>query len=112
MLREPSDKLVRACALFGITPDHAARSRRGLLASCGAAALRIDRSLLPGQIALITGASGGGKSTIVSLLARRLRARRERVLMIDPRQLFRSRAPLIDRFHGSPEAALGALALA
>jgi uncharacterized protein len=67
-VRGLSEKVVIACAMFGLEP-HEAR-RRALPTDARGAARELDRLLLPGEVALVTGPSGGGKSTILRELRR------------------------------------------
>ena len=55
--------------LFGLTTDDAARHDHNLATRTGAHAANINRSLRAGQLALITGPSASGKSSILRALA-------------------------------------------
>ncbi len=68
-----SESALRALGVFGLTTDdaHAESSSRAHAAQCRASA--IDQSLRPGQLALITGPSASGKSSILQALAESLR---------------------------------------
>jgi energy-coupling factor transporter ATP-binding protein EcfA2 len=112
MAQDASPKLVRACAILGVTPHVSPRARREVLAGARAGARRLDRELRPGEIALITGPSGGGKSTLLAQLARPVRRRGHRVITVDPCRIVRSGASLIDFLPGSPEEAMRTLARA
>ncbi|MBC7771234.1 MAG: hypothetical protein H7210_01940 [Pyrinomonadaceae bacterium] len=68
-----SRRAVAASAIFGITApcfSGSARAHQEYLS----AATELDRQLLPGQIALVTGPSGGGKSSILRSLSTTRRA--------------------------------------
>lgn len=103
----PSPRLLRACAAFGLsivrapsrpaTRDHA-EDARALLAA-----------LTPGQIALVTGPSGSGKSSVLRALNAHARPRSREALR---RVLHAAHRTLLDFLPGSTESALTALARA
>lgn len=102
----PTVRLLRACAAFGLalrhTADHARAPRR-------AQARRILDALAPGQIALITGPSGGGKSSLLADIAQEAARRREPILPL-PRPA--REAPIIDLIPGPLAEAIATLARA
>lgn len=65
-----SECALRSLGLFGLTTDDAARHEHDLVSATAARAAGIDRSLRAGQLALITGPSAAGKSSILRTLAR------------------------------------------
>lgn len=69
----------------------------------------IDAALQPGQLALITGPSGAGKTTILRELARELRARDHTAIIIDPSRL-RDSTTVIDSLNAPLAATLSLLA--
>jgi ABC-type dipeptide/oligopeptide/nickel transport system ATPase subunit len=109
----PTTRAIEACAVFGISPDEACRcADPSHFARAGAT--RLDAALCPGESAMIIGASGAGKSSVLRALRRRLRERGQRCITIDPGSLLRHRARVvsIDLFRASPAEALRTLALA
>lgn len=69
----------------------------------------IDEQLQPGQLALITGPSGAGKTTVLRELARQLRARGHTALMLDTSQLPDDK-PVIDSLNAPLATTLSLLA--
>ncbi|MEO1008658.1 MAG: hypothetical protein AAFX79_08830 [Planctomycetota bacterium] len=105
------DRATRAAALFGLPMHHQHDPVRwsALRMACAAArALHADAA--PGRILMLAGPSGGGKSTALALLGRRL-ARQRRAVVRPPAHLPRRR-PAIDAVGDSFERALGVLAAA
>ncbi|MBL9032080.1 MAG: hypothetical protein JNM80_10295 [Phycisphaerae bacterium] len=107
-----SDRALRALAIHGLDPTSArgagwAERRR----RARAAATELDDILGPGQVALVTGPSGSGKSMILDSLARRLRGSGRPVIVADASLVgpCARRRPLIDLVSGTIEAALSAL---
>ncbi len=64
-----SECALRSLGLFGLTTDDAARNDHDLASRTGAHAANIHRALRAGQLALITGPSAAGKSSILRALA-------------------------------------------
>src|SRR5436190_17912878 len=96
----PTTRLLRACAAFGLALRHTpalsatptdGRPRRAALAR------RILSALAPGQVALITGPSGGGKSSLLEDIGAEAARRREHVL---PLPHPAREAPIIDLIPG------------
>lgn len=75
-----SPRVCMACAMFGLKLDALPEP----VPDAASTAELIDRHLLPGQIALVTGPSGSGKSTIVRHLAERLESRGLPVVVSGP----------------------------
>ncbi|MEM9881707.1 MAG: ATP-binding cassette domain-containing protein [Planctomycetota bacterium] len=65
-LARPSDRVVEVAAMFGLGADQA--ERRCIVPPT-------ELTLVPGQLVLVTGASGGGKSTFLRLIRDAVRAR-------------------------------------
>ena len=101
-----SDRVLRARAMFALVDPRAESPP-----DCSAAARTLDRSLRPGEIALITGPSGAGKSTLLCALTRRLRQARRRVIHADHRLLIPAR-PVIDHLRSPLPCTLRLLARA
>lgn len=76
-----SERSFLARAMFGVT------SSPRPVPDARITAQAIDDQLQPGQLALITGPSGAGKTTILRELARQLCARGHRALTLDPTRL-------------------------
>ena len=102
----PTERLIRACAQFGLLVEWGRRDD----SPTAAHAAHIDRLLSPGGIALITGPSGGGKSTLVRAFAGRVRADGGRVVWPDRSTRLRTRRPIIDLLGGPMDRAMGLLA--
>jgi uncharacterized protein len=67
-----SRRTLRAMAMFGLTLEHDRHQRAALVdEQLASAAEALDGRLGPGGIALITGPSGGGKSTLLRLFEQR-----------------------------------------
>lgn len=117
----PSDRVARACAMFGITDLHDSLNR-GPVESLRPVAAQLDRTMKRGTITVITGPSGSGKSTLLRLLEERAAARPSgmRAMLIDPSSpdslaapACRGRAfstPLVDLFECSVDEAMSLLA--
>jgi hypothetical protein len=106
-IKPVSRRVRRACAMFGLRPEVAGRV---LVRGCEAAAAELDRSLAPGQLALVTGPSGSGKSTILRRLAEGLRAEGRRVIVPAPASLVDE--ALVDQFDAPLNTTLRLLARA
>jgi len=109
---EPSERLAEACAMFGLVVrraggDEAWRWRRRPLERL---ARRIDASLGPGEIALVGGASGAGKSTVLRAMCRIARRDGRAATVVNGRVA--REVPMIDLLDGDVETALRTLARA
>lgn len=70
-------------------------------------AARIDAALVPGGVALVTGPSGSGKSSVLRALEARLRSRSVRVVRVRPiASLARERREVINMLSGPIESDL------
>lgn len=98
---EPSPRLLRAAGAFGVW---VARASGNSDAASAARAAALDRTLRPGQIALVTGPSGCGKSTLLRAFA--VVSRSQVRTAIAPR----AGLTVIDSVSGPLAAALVALA--
>lgn len=99
----PSTRLLRACAAFGLAVTRT--RRRGPSPDHLADARDVHAALQPGQIALITGPSGSGKSSVLRAL-RRCSRRTSSIPAI------RFRGTIVDAFPGFTADALSVLARA
>lgn len=81
--RAPSRKLLKACCRFGIGV-----TRRAELDSDGP---RVESllALAPGSVALVTGASGSGKSMLLKELKRRLRSGDQNASLVDLSSIYK-----------------------
>jgi len=102
----PTERLIRACAQFGLVVEHG----RADNSPTDVDATRIDRLLRAGGIALITGPSGGGKSTLLRAFARRVRAHGGRVVEPGRAKRLAGRRPIIDLLRGALDGAMRLLA--
>jgi uncharacterized protein len=102
----PTPRLLRACAAFGLALRRSAKPGGPRRARD---ARRILRGLALGQVALITGPSGGGKSSLLEDIGRQAARRREPVL---PLPLPSREAPIIDLIPGPLAHAIAVLARA
>ncbi len=107
----PGLPLLQACAAVGIVlrrvPRAARRSSPRALAEAG----RLLRSLTAARLVLITGPSGGGKSTLLQQLLRCSRRRGDRPVLLQDTPP-RPSIPIIQRLHGSTARRLALLARA
>jgi ABC-type ATPase involved in cell division/GNAT superfamily N-acetyltransferase len=103
-----SARVRAALAPFGVTLERDG----GAGPRPNAPALHALGALPPGSIALITGASGGGKSTLLRALGDQLDRQGEGVRRLEATRLARSRRRVIDLVPGRLRHALGALARA
>jgi ABC-type ATPase with predicted acetyltransferase domain len=91
----PSERLLRACAAVGLGVRHEPGRADAGRPARSATAQRIDELLAPGQIALVIGPSGGGKSSLLRQIAARAQARGESVIQMESAP---ADVPLIDLF--------------
>jgi len=103
----PTNRLLRACAIFGLRPRRALPAEQQRHARL--AALQLLDTLGPGQVALLTGPSGGGKSTLLRACRAQLVSRHARVRSFS-RPPLGQRRTLIDSVPGAMHAALRDLA--
>jgi ABC-type ATPase with predicted acetyltransferase domain len=107
----PSERLLRACAAFGLAVRHTpSRPRAGRVTRSADARAILD-SLEAGRLALITGPSGGGKSSLLEDIANASRSRAQRVLTL-PEAPHDPDTPIIDLIHSPLAESLAALARA
>ncbi len=99
---QPSPRVLEVAGMFGLGVDE----QRDL---CIVPPLRL--TLLPGQLLFLTGASGGGKSSLLRLIAQAAQAHRVRVLRFDDLPPLPDR-PLVDCFEEPLDATLRLLSLA
>ncbi len=104
-----SPRALKACAMFGLFPLDSVDRVSPLESAAFDVAATIDRTLAPGKLALITGPSGGGKSTILRALAARLEE--SAIIAADPATHARLK-PIVDLFDSPLEATLRTLARA
>lgn len=97
-----SERVLSTAALFGI--DVAGDAVRTLFRD-------VRVTLGPGRTVLITGASGGGKTTMLRLIEKELRERGVRVCRLEEVAIEADRA-VVDCFGGTLEEAMGHLARA
>ncbi len=71
---EPSERLLRACSIFGVGVTRRTQEERARLRCARACARELDGALGMGSVALVVGASGAGKSTIADALETRTRS--------------------------------------
>ncbi|GJQ29144.1 MAG: hypothetical protein HBSAPP03_10280 [Phycisphaerae bacterium] len=102
----PTRRLLRAMAVFGLALRRAAPRRRPPRWAVRAAAW-LEQSLGTGEVALITGASGGGKSTLLAALEHQLAEHGRSVSRVQ--RLDTSSRAVIDLVGGTMADALGAL---
>jgi ABC-type ATPase with predicted acetyltransferase domain len=97
--------------LFGLRPGDARDQYAELLDAARRAARQLDNALQPGSIALVTGASGSGKSTILHVLQQQLG---EHATTLPDLSVAREQpgTSVIDLIDGSLHGALGLLARA
>lgn len=107
----PSPRALRASGLFGLRPGDARDQYDALLDAARRAAEQLDNALRPGSIALVTGASGSGKSTILHALQQQL-GQRAATLPDLPGEREQPNTSVIDLIDGSLHGALGVLARA
>ncbi|MDX2118734.1 MAG: hypothetical protein SFY96_11175 [Planctomycetota bacterium] len=105
----PSPRLLRACALFGLRPMRTARAAASRETRLAAA--QVLSTLAPGQIALLSGPSGGGKTTLLRACRAELVSRHEAVAFFS-RPPLGTRRTLIDSTPGAMRDALRDLARA
>lgn len=86
--RRLSQRALRAAAIFGLSPADVARSRRPAID----AAAELDRSLRPGELGLIVGPSGGGKSSIAREMAALIWDRQGEVVLVEGADIVKKRA--------------------
>src|SRR5437899_492525 len=80
----PSERLLRACAAFGLAVRYQPGRPRAGAPARSADARAILRALRPGQVALLTGPSGGGKSSLLHDIAQAAQAEHQDVLELPP----------------------------
>lgn len=105
---QPSRRVRDALASFGLTIERGVPQAREVDASV----MRAIREAPGASLTLITGASGGGKSTTMRALERVLKDAGERVLWIDGASLARSRRRVIELAPGDVPHAMRCLARA
>lgn len=81
-----SRKALTARVIFGLWPDDARKENARRVRDAVHAAARLDSMLKPGHVALVTGPSGSGKSSLLVQLVRRLRARRRTIVAAENSQ--------------------------
>lgn len=87
-------------AMFSLEP-RPARAGGALHTAALAAARALDTALQPGAVGHITGPSGAGKSTVLAAVARAVRSRRHRVVVVPPAACFlRERRSPIELLRG------------
>jgi hypothetical protein len=108
----PTNRLLRACAILGVALRRSAPGELRAPVRRGQA-IDLHATLRPGQIALITGPSGGGKTTLLRSLAELLREHDQPFEHIGPSTpLPRRGATVLDSVPGDLPLALGSLARA
>eukprot|EP00913_Durusdinium_trenchii_P005908 g5520.t1 len=104
----PSERVRDAMALFGLTIERGDESTP----AADASALGALCGLQAGGVALISGASGHGKSTLLRAVRGELLRRGERVVGVDPASLARSTRRVVDLVPGELGAAMACLSRA
>jgi len=96
--RRPGERLLRACALFGLAVERAGSGDHARRAARTAASL--DRAARTGGLTLLVGPSGAGKSSAMRALAARLRGRGEPIIAWPRVPASRERGPLVELLPG------------
>lgn len=107
----PGLPLLQACAAVGIVLRRAPRTARRTSPRAATQARRLLRGLASARLVLITGPSGGGKSTLLRELLRCSRRAGERPVMLQDTSS-RAAVPIIQRLQGSTARRLAILARA